>query len=105
MNSPDPAHGLTAENILASFPIALQGDPSAAALADVAARLLARRPEEIDRLQIYPNILRLDENLLDILGIEILYWHQPEQTALAGPNTSPQGTGRHAMLPPLDIHY
>ena len=35
MNSPDPAHGLTAENILASFPIALQGDPSAAALADV----------------------------------------------------------------------
>lgn len=78
MNSPDPAHGLTAENILASFPIALQGDPSAAALADVAARLLARRPEEIDRLQIYPNILRLDENLLDILAYDFkVDWWDP----------------------------
>lgn len=70
MSSPSPAHSLTAENLLTAFPIALQGDPSAAALAEVTARLLARRPEEIDRLRIYPAIDRLDEKLLDILAYD-----------------------------------
>lgn len=70
MNEPDPVHGLTEENLLRQFPIALQGDPSAAALAKVTARLLARRPNEIDRLRIYPEIYRLDEKLLDILAYD-----------------------------------
>ena len=70
MNSPDPVHGLTAENLLAVFPIALRGDQPSAALADVTARLLARRPEEIERLRIYPAIDRLDEGLLDILAYD-----------------------------------
>lgn len=70
MNDPGAVHGLTAENILAAFPIALQGDPKAVALADVTARLLARRPEEIDRLRIYSAIDRLPENLLDILAYD-----------------------------------
>lgn len=70
MNSPGQVHGLTAENLLTAFPIALQGDQSAAALANVTARLLARRPEEIDRLLIYPAIDQLDEKLLDILAYD-----------------------------------
>lgn len=70
MNSPDPVHGLNAENLLAVFPIALRGDQPSAALADVTARLLARRPEEIERLRIYPAIGRLDEGLLDILAYD-----------------------------------
>ena len=70
MNSPDPVHGLTAENLLAVFPVALQRDQPSAALADVTARLLARRPEEIERLRISPAIDRLDEGLLDILAYD-----------------------------------
>lgn len=75
------SHGLTAENIRATFPIALQEDPSAAALADVTARLLARRPEEIDRLRIYPDIFRLDDKLLDILAYDFkVDWWDPNYT-------------------------
>ncbi len=81
MNSSDPIHGLTAENLLRSFPIALQGDQASAALAEVTARLLARRPEEIDRLLIYPAIDRLDEKLLDILAYDFkVDWWDPNYT-------------------------
>lgn len=81
MNNPDPVHGLTAENFLAAFPVALQGDQSSAALADVTARLLARRPEEIDRLRIYSVIDQLDEQLLDILAYDFkVDWWDPEYT-------------------------
>ncbi|MDE6935227.1 MAG: hypothetical protein K2P26_06425, partial [Oscillospiraceae bacterium] len=66
MNEPGRNHGLTEENLLRQFPIALQGDESASALAKITARLLSSRPEEIDRLRIYPDIYRLDEELLDI---------------------------------------
>lgn len=64
------SHGLTAENILASFPMALQGDESAVALAEAIAAVLAGRREEIDRLSIYPRIDQLDEKLLDILAYD-----------------------------------
>ena len=67
---PGPGHGLTRENLLAALPMALRGDLSIAALADAAARELASRPEEIDRLRIYPDICRLDEELLDILAYD-----------------------------------
>lgn len=70
MNDPGSVHGLTERNILTAFPIALQEDQNVAALAEVTARLLARRPEEIDRLRIYPNIQQLDEKLLDILAYD-----------------------------------
>ncbi|MDE7245526.1 MAG: phage tail protein I [Oscillospiraceae bacterium] len=74
-------HGLTAENILTTFPIALQGDTDVAALAEVTARLLARRPEEIDRLRIYSDINRLDEKLLDILAYDYkVDWWNPNYT-------------------------
>lgn len=63
-------HGLTAENILASFPLALQGDQSVAALAEAIAETLAGRTEEIGRLSIYPRIDQLDEKLLDILAYD-----------------------------------
>lgn len=62
------SHGLTRENLMATLPAALQKDPSAVALAQAIAELLARRKEEIDRLLIYPAIDRLDEPLLDILA-------------------------------------
>lgn len=63
-------HGITAENLLNSLPIALQQDETVWALSAVAAELLADRPEEIDRLLIYPNIDMLDEELLDILAYD-----------------------------------
>ena len=70
MNNREPGagHGLTKENLVATLPVALQKDPSVVALAEAFAGLLARRPEEIDRLRIYPAIDRLDERLLDILA-------------------------------------
>ena len=63
-------HGITAENILKLLPIALQQDDTIRALAASAAEVLASRPEEIDRLLIYPNIDALDEELLDILAYD-----------------------------------
>lgn len=73
------SHGLTKENILATLPLALQGDKSVVALADALAGLLARRREEIDRLLIYPRIERLDEPLLDILAQDFkVDWWDPE---------------------------
>lgn len=78
MNEADSAHALTAKNILTTFPIVLQRDPSAAALAEVTARILARRPEEIDRIRIYPVIGRLDGQLLDILAYDFkVDWWDP----------------------------
>lgn len=72
-------HDLTAENFLAVFPVALQGDQSSAALAKVTARLLARRPAEIDRIRIYPDIDRLDEKLLDTLAYDYkVDWWDPD---------------------------
>ena len=47
MNDPGTNHGLTAGNILSAFPVALQDDASAAALGEITARLLARRPQEM----------------------------------------------------------
>lgn len=70
MNSPGPIHGLNEENLLTAFPVALQGDQATAALAKITARILARRPEEIDHMRIYPAIHRLDEKLLDILAYD-----------------------------------
>lgn len=64
------SHGLTRENLVATLPPALQKDPSAVALAEAMADLLARRPEEIEQLRIYPVIDRLDERLLDILAYD-----------------------------------
>lgn len=64
------SHGLTRENLVATLPPALQKDPSAVALAEAMADLLARRRSEIERLRIYPVIDRLDEQLLDILAYD-----------------------------------
>lgn len=70
MNKLDPGatHGLTRENMMAALPKALREDPSMVALADAIAGVLEARREEIDRLRIYPEIGRLDEQLLDILA-------------------------------------
>ena len=63
-------HGLIRETLVATLPAALQKDPSAVALADAMADLLARRPDEIEQLRIYPVIDRLDARLLDILAYD-----------------------------------
>ena len=63
-------HGLIRETLVATLPAALQKDPSAVALAEAMADLLARRPDEIEQLRIYPVIDRLDERLLDILAYD-----------------------------------
>ena len=67
MNS---AHGLTAENLLRALPDVLKNDESMAALAASIAQVLAARPEEIQRLAIYPRIDELPEDLLDILAYD-----------------------------------
>lgn len=73
------SHGLSKENLVATLPVALQKDPSAVALAEAMAELLARRPEEIDRLRIYPAIDRLDERMLDILAYDFkVDWWDPD---------------------------
>lgn len=67
MNS---AHALTSENLLRALPEALQNDESMSALATSIAQVLAQRPEEIQRLSIYPHIDELPEELLDILAYD-----------------------------------
>lgn len=64
------SYGLTRENLLSGLPVALRQDESVLALADAIAQTLAMRPEEIDRLRIYPAIGRLDETMLDILAYD-----------------------------------
>ena len=63
-------HGLTAENLLQSLPIALQQDDTVRALAASAVKVLEDRPEEVDGLLIYPHIDALDGELLDILAYD-----------------------------------
>ena len=74
---PDPSHGLTRENMLAAFPVALREDTSIAALADAVAGVLAERREEIDRLRIYSAVDQLEEPLLDILAhyFKVDWWN------------------------------
>ena len=99
MNDPGSNHGLTAESIRTTFPIALQEDSSAAALADVTARLLARRPEEIDRLRIYPDVFRLDDKLLDILAYDFkVDWWDPNYTTEEKRRTLADSWHVHKML-------
>ena len=75
------SHGLTRENLVATLPPALQKDPSVVALAEAMAELLAQRPKEIEQLQIYPAIDRLDEQLLDILAYDFkVDWWDPNYT-------------------------
>lgn len=76
---PGPGYGLTAGNLMAALPDALRQDTSVLALADSVAGLLASRPEEIDRLRIYPAIDALPEDLLDILAYDFkVDWWDPE---------------------------
>ena len=63
-------HALTAENLLRALPEVLRNDESMEALAASVARVLAQRPEEIQRLSIYPRIDELPEELLDILAYD-----------------------------------
>lgn len=72
-------HGLTRENLVATLPPALRTDPTVVALAEALAGVLAARPEEINRLLIYPAIDTLDEPLLDILAYDFkVDWWDPE---------------------------
>lgn len=72
------AHGLTKENLLFTFPTGLRENQSIAALGNVTAEALAKRPEEISRLSIYPRIGELPEKLLDILAYDFkVDWWDP----------------------------
>lgn len=73
------SRGIVKENLLRSFPLALNGDNSVMALGDVTADALARRPAEISRLSIYPRIDKLPEDLLDILAYDFkVDWYDYE---------------------------
>ncbi|MBO6267363.1 MAG: phage tail protein I [Synergistaceae bacterium] len=63
-------HTLTARNILAELPVALQNDENMNALATAIAGALAARPAEIDLTRIYAQIDALPEEILDILAYD-----------------------------------
>lgn len=74
-------HGLTRENLLSTFPAALAKDPAVYALAEAAADLLAGRLEEIKMVNLYAQIDRLEEPLLDILAQDFkVDWWNPGYT-------------------------
>lgn len=62
------AHGFTVENILASFPPALDQDRKMHALAETICRELVEERGLADEARIYANIDELPEELLDILA-------------------------------------
>lgn len=64
------SHGLTKQNLVTTFPAALQKDPSSVALAEVSAELLSQRPGEISQIALYSMIDSLPEPLLDILAYD-----------------------------------
>lgn len=73
------SHGLTRENIVGALPGALREDPSAVALAEAVAQALEDRVGEIDRLRLYPEIDRLDGEILDILARDFkIDWWNPD---------------------------
>ena len=70
--------GLTKENLLFTFPVGLREDRSVAALGNVTAEALAKRPAEISMISIYPRIDELPEDLLDILAYDFkIDWWDP----------------------------
>lgn len=64
-------HGITPENLLSTLPDVLREDKRIFALATIIADALAKRPKEIDRIRIYPQIDKLPEELLDILAYDL----------------------------------
>lgn len=92
-------HGLIRETLVATLPAALQKDPSAVALAEAMADLLARRPDEIEQLRIYPVIDRLDARLLDILAYDFkVDWWDPNYTLEEKRRTLKDSWRVHKML-------
>lgn len=63
-------YGITSKNLLHTLPDVLKEDKKLLALATIVADLLAARPEEIDKVRIYPQIENLPESLLDILAYD-----------------------------------
>lgn len=63
-------HGITVDNLLRTLPDVLREDDNMRALATSIAKILALRPDEIDRLRIYPNIDNQPEEVLDILAYD-----------------------------------
>lgn len=81
MNKPDPGgvHGLTKENLLGAFPLALDQDSMVQAQAEITANELVNRKEEIDLVRLYAAIDRMPEELLDILARDFkVDWWDPE---------------------------
>ncbi len=96
MNS---AHALTAENLLRALPEVLRNDESMAALAASVAQVLAQRPEEIQRLAIYPRIDELPEELLDILAYDFkVDWWDADYTLEEKRRTLKDSWRVHRML-------
>lgn len=74
-------NGLTAEQMMDSFPLALQKDPKMVALAHSIANVLEMRLDEITLGQIYTRIDELPEDLLDILAKDFAVdWYDKSYT-------------------------
>ena len=85
-------HGLTADNMMQQFPIALQKDPKTVALGQAIAKVMESRQDEIDSLRIYTRIDELPEWLLDILARDFAVdWYDRSYT-LEEKNEKPSRT-------------
>lgn len=60
--------GITAENLLTTFPVFLQGDKRLMAMARIVAEELEKRNREVEFASVYTNIDHLPERVLDMLA-------------------------------------
>ena len=92
-------HVLTARNILAELPSALQNDENMNALATAIAGALAARPAEIDLTRIYAQIDALPEGMLDILAYDFkVDWWDGDYTVEQKRQTLKDSWKVHRML-------
>lgn len=71
--------GITRENLMFTFPVALGGDRDYTARGMISAEMLEARRAEIDRVRVISNIDGLEEAVLDILARDFkVDWWDPE---------------------------
>ena len=74
-------YGLTVENFVTTFPVVLRGDAVFGVRGETSAGILERCAAETDCPRIYPNIMAVPEELLDILAYDFkVDWWNPDYT-------------------------
>lgn len=93
------AHGLTAQNLLATLPKVLRDDEGMHALASAIVGALATQPAELDSLRIYSRIDELPEEILDVLAHDFkVDWWDPDYTLEEKRSTLKESWRVHRLL-------